>query len=438
VARATLEEPHALYSAVVLPDRRVVDHTDPAACTRGVRRHTLFSAAAHQLPLGARRLGGGCGSAGTHSPGAMPSTGPKNATWPAWPSTTTRSPISIAGAGHVRPPPRRSARLGPGQNAGFDTARTTKRLELLMRAHATPLRRQCAAQRSGLVRPRAGILRVALSGRDPSPTLARRTGANQGISDDGINTDFGPDTPLDCYVGLVDSNRFFTRSHDFEPHFSRILMDMAGLVHVAATPIWSNNGVHFVETNTVACAHTQWSFGENDFSTMAERCMLKTVWNEPCGKKRKVQRNIIDFEVGQAKVRLFQSGKMLCLAAPTEEQACAALQLVVEDIRSIGSEPIGFTPPKVENIFGTVALGYKVGLDSLVEHLNNLVEGQAAMQQTKNRCVQYKQRVQNNREVTLRIFSTGKIVLMGARTKDDVRTVLDTVQLALQHARLHP
>ena len=113
VARATLEEPHALHSAVVLPDRRVVHHTNPAACTRGVRRHALFSAAAHRLPLGARRLGGGCGSAGTHSPGAMPSTGPKNATWPAWPSTMTRSPISIAGAGHVRPPPRRSARLGP-------------------------------------------------------------------------------------------------------------------------------------------------------------------------------------------------------------------------------------------------------------------------------------------------------------------------------------
>ena len=37
----------------------------------------------------------GLRSYGAHVPGAIPSTSPKNATAPACPSTTTRSPISI-------------------------------------------------------------------------------------------------------------------------------------------------------------------------------------------------------------------------------------------------------------------------------------------------------------------------------------------------------
>jgi TATA-box binding protein (TBP) (component of TFIID and TFIIIB) len=208
--------------------------------------------------------------------------------------------------------------------------------------------------------------------------------------------------------------------------------------NVATTPIWSNSGVHFVETNTVACANTGWTYGEKDFSTMAERCMLETVWNQPYGKKKRVQRKIIMFKVGRAKVKLFQSGKMLCLAAATKKEAFAALRNVAEDIRSIGSEPIGCSHPEVVNIVGKVALGYRVGLDSLVEDLNSLVEGEAVVQHNSNRCVQYKQRLQGHCEVTLRIFSTGKIVLLGARTKDDVRAVLDTVKPALQRARLLP
>jgi TATA-box binding protein (TBP) (component of TFIID and TFIIIB) len=208
--------------------------------------------------------------------------------------------------------------------------------------------------------------------------------------------------------------------------------------NVATTPIWSDSGVHFVQTNTVSCAQIEWKFGEEDFSRMAERCSLKTVWNKPYGKEKKATRKRIIFKVGRAHVRLWLSGKMVCLAAATKKEAFAALRKVAEDISSIGSELIGCSHPTVENIVGTVALGYKVGFHSLVEDLNSLVEGEAAIEDNSNRCLQYKQRLQGNRMVTLRIFSTGKIVLLGARTEDDVRAVLDTVQPALQRARLLP
>jgi TATA-box binding protein (TBP) (component of TFIID and TFIIIB) len=213
--------------------------------------------------------------------------------------------------------------------------------------------------------------------------------------------------------------------------------------NVATTPIWSDSGVHFVQTNTVSCAQIEWKFGEEDFSRMAERCSLKTVWNKPYGKEKKATRKRIIFKVPtekrrKAHVRLWLSGKMVCLAAATKKEAFAALRKVAEDISSIGSELIGCSHPTVENIVGTVALGYEVDFHSLVEDLNSLVEGEAAIEDNSNRCVQYKQRLQGNRKVTLRIFSTGKINLFGARTEDDVRAVLDTVQPALQRARLLP
>ena len=90
---------------------------------------------------------------------------------------------------------------GGGRGGAQTSSRIRTAAELLMRGcrpcldaepgTRTPLRRPSPsasarkrpsgdAARRGLARPRAGLLRVALSGRDPSPTRARRTGAALG------------------------------------------------------------------------------------------------------------------------------------------------------------------------------------------------------------------------------------------------------------------
>jgi TATA-box binding protein (TBP) (component of TFIID and TFIIIB) len=285
----------------------------------------------------------------------------------------------------------------------------------------------------------------------PDPAMAQVEGLLDGVSSY---------TAPDRVHGMVLEE--IATSHEPDQTWS----DIAGAPETLAEEEEAARALHlkFVRTNHNVTAHIGCSFGEDDFRIMAERCSLKTVWNTPY-KNKKVTRTIITFQVEGLDVDLFMTGRMKCWGAATEEAAFTALQKVAEDIELIGRFTV-FGPDEIKDwlegrfpqsptvtIIGTVTLGCEVLLNRLFEELCRTGKGEVKHNREGlgpcfvkyTQCLQGRpvtkgicKKVKKNPEATLMIFRTGKINVLGARTEDDVRAVLHTVQPALQQAQLLP
>ena len=198
-------------------------------------------------------------------------------------------------------------------------------------------------------------------------------------------------------------------------------------------PIWSRDGVHFESTNIIAKSDAGQAFGRHEFELMHTKCTLPTVFNE-CYKKSKPTVKRIQFKVMKVQVRIFDSGAMISLGGATEKEAMDALHLVADNVNSCFSENVvNMKDFNVSNIVGKVIFPNRLCMSELYQQLVDLSMGQVTwVKEELPSCVTYKQDVTNNRHVTLRIFHTGSVVLLGAPTQEAVCTVLDSVYPALK------
>lgn len=111
-------------------------------------------------------------------------------------------------------------------------------------------------------------------------------------------------------------------------------------------------------------------------------------------------------------VTLFPSGKMIGVGENSEDGACHQLEFVKDTLVREGIiEPVTLSP-KIQNIVATVDLGRRVDLEGLVAEFDLDFEPEqfpGAIMRLRESCV-----------ATVLIFSSGKAVITGAKTYDEI------------------
>ncbi len=121
---------------------------------------------------------------------------------------------------------------------------------------------------------------------------------------------------------------------------------------------------------------------------------------------------------------IFHSGKMVCTGAKSTAQAIRAVDKVVKELKSHGIIIMGRPKTRVQNIVASVSLGGKIDLEKATYQLEkNMYEPEQfpgliyRMDQPK---------------VVILIFSTGKLVITGAKKEQYVYEAVSKLQARLE------
>ena len=124
---------------------------------------------------------------------------------------------------------------------------------------------------------------------------------------------------------------------------------------------------------------------------------------------------------------LFKSGKMNCLGAKTEEDAQIAARKFAKMIqKSLGFE-VRFKKNSIVNIVATCSLNFELPLRTLASTLKGCKFEPESFPGIVYRIEEPK--------VTMRIFSTGKVVCLGAKSRQDVNTAFEKIYPILTRFR---
>ncbi|TKR95616.1 hypothetical protein L596_009758 [Steinernema carpocapsae] len=114
-----------------------------------------------------------------------------------------------------------------------------------------------------------------------------------------------------------------------------------------------------------------------------------------------------------ATVLIFRSGKLVSTGTKSVEQCRTAMRVVARRLQKMGY-PVKFceTDLIIQNVVGTVTLGYKVDLVKLAEHTETVDYNPEVFSGAKCEV--------KDPKVTMNVFSNGKINIVGARSEEDV------------------
>ena len=122
---------------------------------------------------------------------------------------------------------------------------------------------------------------------------------------------------------------------------------------------------------------------------------------------------------------IFSSGKMVCTGAKSEEDARKASRKYAKIIKSLGFK-VEFKEFKVQNIVGSCDIKFQIHLNKLNMHLGRLNSNNPNNKGKKYVC-HYEPEIfpgliyhMNKPEIVLLIFVSGKIVLTGAKEKQEI------------------
>nr|Q27850.1 RecName: Full=TATA-box-binding protein; AltName: Full=TATA sequence-binding protein; Short=TBP; AltName: Full=TATA-binding factor; AltName: Full=TATA-box factor; AltName: Full=Transcription initiation factor TFIID TBP subunit [Tetrahymena thermophila]AAC14470.1 TATA-binding protein [Tetrahymena thermophila] len=120
---------------------------------------------------------------------------------------------------------------------------------------------------------------------------------------------------------------------------------------------------------------------------------------------------------------IFASGKMVCTGAKTEEDSNRAARKYAKIIQKIGF-PVQFKDFKIQNIVGSTDVKFPINLDHL--------------EQDHKKFVQYEPEIfpgkiyrEFNTKIVLLIFVSGKIVLTGAKTRENINKAFQKIYWVL-------
>ena len=136
---------------------------------------------------------------------------------------------------------------------------------------------------------------------------------------------------------------------------------------------------------------------------------------------------------------IFKTGKMVCTGAKSVEDSREASRRYAQTIKKLGFD-VKFRDFKVQNIVGSCGVGFQIDLTQL----KMLIQGFSGNNQFKDRDSSGKERIKSicfynpemfpgliyhmsEPKIVLLIFSSGKIVLTGAKDKSEILKAYDTM-----------
>ena len=110
---------------------------------------------------------------------------------------------------------------------------------------------------------------------------------------------------------------------------------------------------------------------------------------------------------------IFTSGKMVCTGAKSEELSRDAAKKYAKAIKKVGNTGVVMTDFKIQNIVGSCDVGFKISLEGLMnDHDKFATYEPEIFPGLIYRLLSPK--------IVLLVFASGKIVLTGAKTKEDI------------------
>jgi len=125
---------------------------------------------------------------------------------------------------------------------------------------------------------------------------------------------------------------------------------------------------------------------------------------------------------------IFHSGKMVCTGAKSAVQAVKAVDKVVKELKSHGIIIMGRPKTQVQNIVASVALGGKIDLEKVTYQLEKTIYEPEQFPGLIYRMDQPK--------VVILIFSTGKLVITGAKKEQEVYEAVNKLQRRLEEEKI--
>ncbi|MFQ5836945.1 MAG: TATA-box-binding protein, partial [Candidatus Bathyarchaeia archaeon] len=119
---------------------------------------------------------------------------------------------------------------------------------------------------------------------------------------------------------------------------------------------------------------------------------------------------------------IFRSGKMVCTGAKSEKQARKAILKVAKELKRSGIVNAGKPEITVQNIVASGSLGKTIDLIELCEHERT---GRLIYEPEQFPATIYRMK---NSHVVFLIFSTGKIVCVGAKKEKEIYEALEKLR----------
>ena len=129
---------------------------------------------------------------------------------------------------------------------------------------------------------------------------------------------------------------------------------------------------------------------------------------------------------------IFANGKLVCVGARSEKKVKTALRKLTRKLEEAGILIVGKPEVRIRNIVATANLGGFVDLPQLFESSGEM-RGRIMYEPEQFPGVIYRMK---SPKVVLLIFSTGKIVCVGAREEKDVRRAVSKLHKQLEEKRL--
>jgi len=124
---------------------------------------------------------------------------------------------------------------------------------------------------------------------------------------------------------------------------------------------------------------------------------------------------------------LFNSGKMVCTGAKSEREARRAILKVARELKAAGIIIIGKPEIKIQNVVASGSLGDPVDLEGLCERAR--VGGSLMYEPEQFPGAIYRM---ESPSVVFLIFSTGKIVCVGAKKEEEVYEAMENLRRRLK------
>ncbi len=125
---------------------------------------------------------------------------------------------------------------------------------------------------------------------------------------------------------------------------------------------------------------------------------------------------------------IFSSGKMVCTGAKSERQAKEAVMKVVDDLKNTGIITIDKPDIQIQNIVASGGLGGPIDLDKATYSLKRVMYEPEQFPGLIYRMEEPK--------VVILLFSTGKLVCVGAKKEEEIYRATTKLQETLEEKEL--
>ena len=120
---------------------------------------------------------------------------------------------------------------------------------------------------------------------------------------------------------------------------------------------------------------------------------------------------------------IFSTGKMVCTGAKSEKMARSAVRKVVRELKKGGIIILGEPEITIENVVASADIGGDVDIETASAVLDNIMYEPEQFPGLIYRMAEPK--------VVILIFSTGKLVITGAKRKEQVHEAVEKIRAVL-------